>query len=90
MYKVLQNTENRELIDKKLYLSTCKMECFKCSINLCKAFCARVISFLRVRTDRQRGFWNPHMETCRHTKNFNTKLRVSCRSLYASPDHGDA
>ena len=31
------------------------MECFKCSINLCKTFCARVISFLRVRTDRQ-GF----------------------------------
>ena len=24
-------------------------------------------------------FWNPHMETCRHTKNFNSKLKVrSC------------
>ena len=39
--------------------------------------------------DRQ-GFWNPHMETCRHTKNFNSKLVVSCRSLYASPEDGDA
>ena len=29
------------------------------------------------RTDRQTGFWNPHMETCRHTKNFNSKLKIS-------------
>ena len=36
--------------------------------------------------DRQTRFWNPHMETCRHTKNINSKLGVSCRSLYASPD----
>ena len=28
------------------------------------------------RTDRQTGFWNPHMETCRHTKNFNSKLKI--------------
>ena len=28
-------------------------------------------------TDRQTGFWNPHMETCRHTKNFNSKLKIS-------------
>ena len=27
-----------------------------------------MISFLGVRTDRQARFWNPHMETCRHTK----------------------
>ena len=40
--------------------------------------------------DGQTGFWNPHMETCRHTKNFNSKLVVSCRSLYASPEDGDA
>ena len=25
----------------------------------------------------QTGFWNPHMETCRHTKNFNSKLKIS-------------
>ena len=31
---------------------------------------------------RQKGFWNPQMETCRHTKNFNSKLVVSHRSLY--------
>ena len=44
-------------------------------------------------TDRQTRFWNPHMETCRHTKNFSTqssKLVVSRRSLYASPEVGDA
>ena len=29
------------------------------------------------RTDRQTQFWNPHMETCRHTKNFNSKLKIS-------------
>ena len=28
-------------------------------------------------TDRQTRFWNPHMETCRHTKNFNSKLKIS-------------
>ena len=28
-------------------------------------------------TDRQKRFWNPHMETCRHTKNFNSKLKIS-------------
>ena len=38
-------------------------------------------SFLGVRTDRQTGFWNPHIETCRHTKNFNSKLKIR-RSLY--------
>ena len=41
-------------------------------------------------TDRQTRFWNPHTETCRHTKNSNSKLVVSCRSLYASPEDGDA
>ena len=35
-----------------------------------------VISFLGVRTDRH-GFWNPRMETCRHTKNFNSKLKIA-------------
>ena len=29
------------------------------------------------RTDRQTRFWNPHMKTCRHTKNFNSKLKIS-------------
>ena len=29
------------------------------------------------RTDRQTRFWSPHMETCRHTKNFNSKLKIS-------------
>ena len=29
------------------------------------------------RTDRQTRIWNPHMETCRHTKNFNSKLKIS-------------
>ena len=46
---------------------------------------AMVVSFLRVRTDgqtdgqtdRQTRFWNPLMETCRHTKNFNSKLKIS-------------
>ena len=28
-------------------------------------------------TDGQTRFWNPHMETCRHTKNFNSKLKFS-------------
>ena len=28
-------------------------------------------------TDRQTRFWNSHMETCRHTKNFNSKLKIS-------------
>ena len=55
---------------------------------------AMVISFLRVRTDGQTDgqtyFWNPHMETCWHTKNFHSKLVVSCRYLYASPEDGDA
>ena len=36
-----------------------------------------MISILGVRTDRQTRFWNPHMETCRHTKNFNSKLKIS-------------
>ena len=26
-------------------------------------------------TDRQTGFWNPHMETCRHTKKFQLKAQ---------------
>ena len=44
------------------------------------------------RTDRQTRFWNPHMETCRHTKisTQSSKLVVSRRSLYASPEYGDA
>ena len=41
------------------------------------------ISFLGVRTDgqtdgqtdRQTRFWNPHMETCRHTKKFQLKAQ---------------
>ena len=37
----------------------------------------RVISFLGVRTDRQTLFWNPHMDTCRHTKNSNSMLKIS-------------
>ena len=28
-------------------------------------------------TDGQTRFWNPHMETCRHTKNFNSKVKIS-------------
>ena len=28
-------------------------------------------------TGRQTRCWNPHMETCRHTKNFNSKLKIS-------------
>ena len=28
-------------------------------------------------TDGQTRFWNPLMETCRHTKNFNSKLKIS-------------
>ena len=27
--------------------------------------------------DRQTRFWNPHMETCRHKKKFNSKLKIS-------------
>ena len=42
---------------------------------------AMVISFLGVQTDGQTDgqtrFWNPDMETCRHTKNFNSKLKIS-------------
>ena len=43
-------------------------------------------------TDGQTRFWNPHMEACRHTKisTQSSKLVVSCRSLYASPEDGDA
>ena len=29
------------------------------------------------RTGRQTRFWNPLMETCRDTKNFNSKLKIS-------------
>ena len=29
------------------------------------------------RTDRQTRFWNPHMETCWLTTNFNSKLKIS-------------
>ena len=29
------------------------------------------------RTDGRTRFWNPHMESCRHTKNFNSKLKIS-------------
>ena len=36
----------------------------------------KVISFLGVRTDRQTWFRNPHMEACRHTKNFNSNLKT--------------
>ena len=47
-------------------------------------------------TDRQIGFWNPHMETCRHKKKKkknqleaqDLELAVACRSQYASPDDG--
>ena len=28
------------------------------------------------RTDRQTRFCDPHMEACRHTKNFNSKLKI--------------
>ena len=35
-----------------------------------------MIFFLGVRTDRRTRFWNPHMETCWHTKNFNSKLKI--------------
>ena len=28
-------------------------------------------------TDRQTGFWNPHMETCRHTKKFQLEAKIS-------------
>ena len=36
-------------------------------------------------TDRQTRFWNPHMETCRHTKNFNSKLKISGYWLAVDP-----
>ena len=45
-----------------------------------------MISFLGVRTDRQTRFWNPHMETCRHTKNFNSKLELAV-DLYMLPTY---
>ena len=32
--------------------------------------------FFPVGTDRQTRFWNPNMETCRHTKNFNSKFKI--------------
>ena len=35
------------------------------------------LGFLSLGTDRQTQFWNPHMETYRHTKNFNSKLKIS-------------
>ena len=53
----------------------------------------RVISFLGVRTDRLGFGILIIMKTCRHTKNFNSKLGVSCQSLYASRmtgKHSDA
>ena len=28
-------------------------------------------------TDGRTRFWNPHMETCRHPKKFNSKLKIS-------------
>ena len=28
-------------------------------------------------TDGQTRFWNPHLETCRHTKSFKSKLKIS-------------
>ena len=44
------------------------------------------------RTDRQTWFWNPHMEHVGTQKisTQSSKLVVSCRSLYASPEDGDA
>ena len=57
---------------------------------------AMAISFLGVQTDGQTGFWNPYIETCMsgHEKFQlrvkSSKLVVSCRSLYASPEDGDA
>ena len=52
---------------------------------------ARVISFLGVRTDRH-GFgiltWK-HVGTQKISTQ-SSKLVVSCRSLYASPEDGDA
>ena len=52
---------------------------------------ARVISFLRVRTDTISES-SIIMETCRDKENSgqNSKFGVSCRSLYASPDNGDS
>ena len=52
---------------------------------------ARVISFLGVRTDRH-VFWIlkwKHVGTQKISTQ-STKLGVSCRSLYASPEDGDA
>ena len=37
---------------------------------------ARVISFLGLWTDRQTQIWNPHLQTCRHTKKFNLKIKI--------------
>ena len=37
---------------------------------------AKIGDFFSRGTDRQTGFRNPHMETCRHTKNFNSKLQI--------------
>ena len=53
---------------------------------------ARVISFLGVRTDSQTNSKNFNSKK-KKTQKISTqisKLRVSCRSLYASPDDGDA
>ena len=36
----------------------------------------RVIFFLRLWTDRLTQFGNPHLQTCRHTKNFNLKIKI--------------
>ena len=44
---------------------------------------ARAISW---GTDRQTRFRNPHMETCRCTKNFNSKLGVSIQFQYTCPN----
>ena len=52
---------------------------------------ARVISFVGVRTDRHDFrivIWK-HVDT-QNISVQNSKLGVSCRSLYASPDDGDA
>ena len=37
-----------------------------------------LFSGYRQRTDIQTRLWNPHMETCRHTQNFNSKLKIRC------------
>ena len=33
--------------------------------------------FISRGTDRQTWFWNPQMETCWHTNNFNSKLKIA-------------